>query len=265
MLNSVFFKTIRDIRGQIVGWGIGLAAMAAVTVLVYPTFQNMVSLEGFIKSLPPAMQKLVGGQATLGVFEEFLNLKLFDAWLPIILSVFTIVHGAAAIAGEEERRTMDLLMANPVKRWRVVVEKFAATAAAVTGISALVCLGLAAGVVVTGIETSIWRLWWAAFSVVPITLVFGAVSLAGSCFFRRRKHAVAVAVVLLIASYFIYAIGPLSDTVQPWLKLSFFHYYSRTEPIGREVDPGSSAVLWLAMGVIVAGAVAAFQRKDLAV
>ena len=43
-----------------------------------------------------------------------------------LLAVFAIGAGAALIGGEEAQGTMDLLLSYPIRRWRVVAEKFAA-------------------------------------------------------------------------------------------------------------------------------------------
>jgi ABC-2 type transport system permease protein len=263
MPGSVFSKSIRDLRGLILGWGIGLGVMTAVTILIYPSFQHLGELDGFVKSLPPAMQKMIGGQTGLSVPEEFLNIKLFDSWLPIILAVFSILQCAAAIAGEEENGTIDLLLANPVTRRRIVLEKFAATGVAVVAITVFIGAGIVFGILVTGLDASIGRLIWATVNMVPVALVFGAMGLVGSCVFHRRRPASGIAIVILIASYFVYALSPLTDAVRPWLTLSLFHYYRKTNPIGHDVELIS---LFLFAGLLLgllAVAVAAFRRKDL--
>ena len=58
-----------------------------------------------------------------GVFE------LFSLMAPLLLIVFSIGAGASAIAGEEDRHTLELLLANPVSRCRIVLEKLAALVA----------------------------------------------------------------------------------------------------------------------------------------
>ncbi len=265
MLGSVFTKTLRDLRGQVLGWGIGLGAMTCLTILIYPSFQHMADLDGFVKSLPPAMQKLVGGQSGLSIPEEFLNMKLFDSWLPIILSIFAILQGAGAIAGEEENGTIDLLMANPVRRWRILLEKFAAIATAVVLMDIVIALGVVAGILITGLDASISRLIWATFNMVPVIFVFGAISLVGSCVFHKKRPASGIAIVILVSSYFMYVLGPLTDAVHPWLKFSLFHYYGQTNPIGQEVQAGSMALLIGLLTLLVSAAVFAFNKKDLKV
>ena len=49
--------------------------------------------------------------------------------VPLLLLIAAIGAGARATAGEEERGTLDLLLANPISRRRLVLEKLAALAA----------------------------------------------------------------------------------------------------------------------------------------
>ena len=46
--------------------------------------------------------------------------------VPLLLMIAAIGAGAGAIAGEEERGTLELLLANPLSRRRLVLEKTAA-------------------------------------------------------------------------------------------------------------------------------------------
>lgn len=264
MLTSVFLKSIRDMRGQILGLGVGTAVLAGSMVLIFPSFQDMSDFQDFIKLMPAFVQKLIGDQMAANALEGFLRLKLFDSWLPIFLSVFSILHGAAAIVGEEERRTMDLLMANPVRRRRVLLEKFTANAVALTLMCGLTSVGLVVGVGITGADASIGRLVWATFNAIPIALVFGALALVGSSVADRTRHAATASVALLIGSYFLYTLAPLSPSIEPWAKLSLFYYYSKTEPFEGGIMIGYVALLVGLTGALVAVAAAAFRRKDLA-
>jgi ABC-2 type transport system permease protein len=39
---------------------------------------------------------------------------------PLLLIIYSVAAGASAIAGEEDRRTLDLLLASPVSHTRVI-------------------------------------------------------------------------------------------------------------------------------------------------
>ena len=75
--------------------------------------------------------------------------------VPLLLLVAAIGAGARATAGEEERGTLDLLLANPLSRRRLIAEKVAALACEISVLGAR-CLGgaLLVGVKIVGMEIS---------------------------------------------------------------------------------------------------------------
>ena len=185
-------------------------------------------------------------------------------YLPLLLAIFAIVEGSAAIALEEERRTIDLLMAQPISRWRVVVEKFAAIVIGAYGIATLTGLTLVAATRFVPVEPPGYRMVLATTNAVPPALVAGAVSLLGSCLLRRRRHAVILGATFLAASFFWNILGQTVELIRPWRKLSVFHAYSENPPLtGAMITPHTT---WLiaATLLLVAAAVFAYRRKDLA-
>jgi len=142
MTGSVFLKTLRDMRESVLVWSLGLAALGAANVLLFPAFVRMPGLVAFLDNLPPAIKAMVGDVRAMATPEGFLRVKLFEP-LPLLLAIFGVPHGARLIAGEIEDRSVDLLMAQPIRRWRVVAEKFLAVACALVVLAA----ALAAAVV----------------------------------------------------------------------------------------------------------------------
>ena len=55
----------------------------------------------------------------------YLNVELFSLVIPALFAIVAIGFGAAALAGEQEAGQMDLLLAYPITRGRVVIEKIA--------------------------------------------------------------------------------------------------------------------------------------------
>jgi len=62
------------------------------------------------------------GNGDIRTPEGFFQVGTFSMTAPIALMVVSVAMRARALAGEEGRRTMGLLLANPVPRSAVVVE-----------------------------------------------------------------------------------------------------------------------------------------------
>jgi hypothetical protein len=97
MPGAVFFKTLRDARNGILGWGIALALYALFIVTLYPTMTGIEAISDFLGDLPPILQAVIGED--IGDFatpEGFLSLYMV-VYIPLILGAYGILAGAAAV------------------------------------------------------------------------------------------------------------------------------------------------------------------------
>ena len=122
MLRTITTKTIRDGRRSLFWWSIGLVGLTVLTVATYPAVRDMPGMEDLLEGLPEAILALIGESDLLSP-AGYLNSQLFGAIVPLLFLFYGVAAGAGAIAGEEENRTLDLLLSNPVSRTRVLLEK----------------------------------------------------------------------------------------------------------------------------------------------
>ena len=125
----VFAKTIRDHRRALTGWSLGMAALVLLYSSFYPSIKGNAALNQYFDSLPEAVRNMVGC-VDFSSPTCYIQSEIFSIMGPLLLMILAIGAGARAIAGEEEAGTLDLLLANPIARRRVVLEKFGAIAAA---------------------------------------------------------------------------------------------------------------------------------------
>ena len=194
MLHNVFLKTLWDQRWSLPWWTIGLVALAVITLLFYPFVRDTPLLDELTEWMPEVL------------------LRAFV--VPLVLLAYAIVEGTGAIAGEEERGTLDLLLSNPLTRRRVVVEKFAALMGTT--------LVLAIGVAIVEMEISLGRVAEANLSARFLGMTFGAWALALGSITGKRGLSIGVASVLGFAAYFLNALAPLVKSLEPLTKLSPF-------------------------------------------
>jgi ABC-2 type transport system permease protein len=93
---------------------------------------------------------------------------------PLLLLIFAIGVGARTLAGEEREGTLELVLATPVPRWRLVPETFAALAVGTALIGVVMVIVLAVGTPPFGIDVAVGRLVQAVLSAVLLALVFGS-------------------------------------------------------------------------------------------
>src|SRR3569623_2914117 len=96
---------------------------------------------------------------------------------PLALSFFPILALANAIAGAEERGTIDVLLGNPLPRWQLVAGSFLATALSLLGICAFVGLITWATATLVDVDLSWREITAGVLTLWPITIAFGSLAL----------------------------------------------------------------------------------------
>jgi len=266
MLHNVFLKTLRDQRRAILWWGIGLIILALVVIAYYPSIKGIPEFNTMVEQMPEGLRRLFMGQfSDILSPQGYLNTQLFFFMVPLLFLVYAIGLGADALAGEEERKTIDLLLSTPLPRWRVVVEKFAALLVLVSALAFSLWLGLAIGAAMVDMAISYGRLADITISGALLGLAFGAFALAVGCSTGRRGVAMGVAGIIAVATYFLNTLGPLTDILKPYQGLSPFYYYIEADPLVNGLNMGHAIVLMGLTIVCLIIALVAFERRDLAV
>jgi ABC-2 type transport system permease protein len=265
VLSSVFAKTLRDLRRGFVWWSVGLTGMVALMVSVYPTVRDNPALDKLAKSYPEALKGFLGfgGQLDYSSPAGYLGIELFSLMVPLLLLVAAIGAGSNAIAGEEERGTLDLLLSAPISRRRVVLEKFGALAAEAAGLGVVLWLSLVIGARAVGMDIGAGRLGAATLGAVLLAVTFGAVALFVGAASGRRSRAIGLSAAAAVAAYLVNSLAPLVSSLDAIRKASPFYYYAAGNPLRHGLDPLHVLVLLLLALVATAAACVTIDRRDL--
>jgi ABC-2 type transport system permease protein len=265
MLRSVFLKTLWETRRSIAWWSLGLVGLVAMMIAVYPTVRDNPGLNAMLEDYPEALKAFIafGGELDYASPAGYLGSELFSFMVPLLLLIAAIGAGARAIAGEEERGTLDLLLSNPVSRRRVVLDKLAALAAEVILLALVLWGSLFVGARAIGMEISAGKLGAATTSAALLALAFGAVSVMLGAGTGRRGIAIGLASASAVASYLVNSLAVLVDVLEPIRKLSPFYHYAASDPLREGLAVWHSGFLALIAVVGATLAVVAFERRDL--
>jgi len=266
LLRTVFLKSLRDQRKPLMWWGVGAVALTLVTILFYPVFSQATDLSLLLEDSPEAVTRLfAGGFTDFTSPEGWLNSQLFVLMLPSMFFVYAIAQGSAAIAGEEERGTLDLLLSVPMTRSRVLAHKSAAMVVSLLGLAFLSWLGIVIGAIIVDMDIGLGRAAQAILSSLLLGVVFGAFATAMGCATGKRGLSIGMASGVVVVSYLANALGPLVDALDPVTKLSPFYYYISADPLSNGLNPVHVAVLVGTAGILFAISAVTFERRDLAV
>jgi ABC-2 type transport system permease protein len=259
-------KSLRDARGGFVWWSLGLVGLVALMVSVFPTVHDNPSLNKLVEDYPQALKAFIafGGQVDYTSPAGYLGSELFSFMVPLLLMIAAIGAGAGTIAGEEERGTLELLLANPISRRRLVLEKAAAMTAEVLALGVVLLLSLWIGALLVGMDISLAHLTAATLSAVVLAIAYGAIALLLGAATGRRALAIGVSAAAAVAAYLVNGLAPLVDGLEVPRKLSPFYHYAAGDPLRHGLAASHSLVLLAIATAATLLAPAAFARRDIA-
>jgi ABC-2 type transport system permease protein len=250
-------------RRAAIGWGIGLAAVAAMYAAFYPSItQSAPDLQAYVDKMPDAVKELVGSNYTSPA--GYLRAELFSLLGPILFLVYAVSAGGKTIAGEEEQRSLDLLLSTPVSRSHVVRDKALALLISMVALSAF----LFVVVVVVGrpfdLVVPIQDAAAACIMLLLVGLAFASIALAVGSASGRKSTAYAITGVIAVATYVLNVIAPSVPSLRWARPLSPFRWYFVPDPLTSGLHPANVAVLVGITVVSTAIAFWSFGRRDLA-
>jgi ABC-2 type transport system permease protein len=228
------------------------------------------------------IRTLIGGEQ-VSIFRpaDLLSVGYVHPLVQTILWIWAVGRASGAVAGEVDRGTMDLLLAQPVSRARLILAHLRVDLVVIP----VLCLSMWAGV---------WLGAWAvgvldvgaprdalALRVNPLPAAAALPSVAALVFAvsgytmwlsaggRYRSRVVAAAVLLTLVQTLINVVGQLWSVVEPLRPFTVFYYYQPQAVILRDdwyADPAVWLRLVVLLGVGVVGylmALRVFCRRDL--
>jgi ABC-2 type transport system permease protein len=257
MFRTILSKTLRDYRVPILGWGYGLALLMVVGLAAATP-----ALRDAYASIAQSL-RFLGDPVAVQTPEGYATTRYLQLFVPLLLSIWPILVGARMVRGEEERGTMDVILATPQPRTRVILEKLLALVIALLLIALLMALGTIAGEARADTQVNFGRAIQTALNVSLLAFFFAMVALLVSQFTSSRGAAVGLASGLMILAVLFDGTGRTVSGA--WVQyLSPFYYYNLNRPLvaGFNDAPGG-AILLLGLSLLFAGiSVVLFARRD---
>lgn len=234
---------------------------------------------------------------------DFLAVELLHPVVVILVSLWAVGRAAAAVAGELDRGTMELLLSQPVPRNRLILAHLIVDALVIPVLCLSIVAGTHFGLWAVGpfeVDYSVLKKlptpfpiaqgpptlaidvsgqWGAAVNLAALVFALSGVTLAISACGRSRWRALGVAALLVVGMFVANVIGQLWEAAAFVRPLTVFYYYQPqkvwlagdwTTNLGDAWAGGrpllALPVLGVLVGVGAAGylvALRAFTRRDL--
>lgn len=251
----------RRVKGSL-ALTVGLAVLTALYVYMFPSISESVDLEAYIQSLPPAVQAAFGAQS-IGTIEGFLAAELYSFGIVLLMGLYLAYSAASVIADDVEDDRMDMLLALPVTRSKVLLEKFSALLVPIAIVNAVLPIVVYLCVLAIGESLSVVDLLMVHLLSVPYLLATAAIGLLASVWFDRTSLAQRAGMGAVFGLFLIDSVVANTD-FSALGALSPTRYYDPAAIlVHSEYDLVGAAVLLAGAAILVASSRAYFRRKDI--
>ncbi len=259
-------RMVRD-RARSTGWWLlGLIALVVFTVALYPAVKDQAEIEDLVANLPAAFRSVVGYDAAVPLTSPagYLHTRMFSTIAPLLFVVLGISVGAQAIGGIEEAGRLEPLLANPISRTRVAVERYLASVAllaVLVVVLAAAALGSAAAVdALDGVRLA--GLVGACAGAGTLGLLHLSLAYAVGAATGRRGPAVGVAAAVAVSGYLLHSLLSLIPSLSTLRFGTPWYWYLQRNMLADGV-PAAITVPILVSAVLAFAGTAMFLRRDL--
>jgi ABC-2 type transport system permease protein len=260
--SNVYLKTLRDYRIAIFGWGIGLGLLMYAVITAVPTLLNTAEARAALVSMgasfawmaEPVRLDTPGGYATWKYGPTIL-----------VMALWPIVAASRMMRGDDERGLLDSLLALPLARGRVALQKLAALWTALLAMGLLVGLFAYAGSLTVSADFNLVDSLLFGLNLSLACGVFGSLALLIAQFTQEQRAASGITGGLLLVSIML----DMAHRVFPgaeWLsRLSPVYFYGLSKPLipSYGTDPVALGILAGLSVLLSAAAIWLFVRRDL--
>lgn len=213
-----------------------------------------------------ALQALMGGEDIhIENAQDMMTVGFMHPLVITIVSIWVIGRASAAIAGELDRGTMELLLAQPIRRSQVILAHLLVDLTTIPLICLAMWLGMWFGTWVFGLQSlKASHLKVDPVLFLPGLLSVGLLALAVSGYTmvlsaagRFRNKVLGLAIVITLVQFLVNVIGQLWAELS-WLRPLTVFYHYQPQPLILKEDWVRQPDNWLHLGVLLGVAVAGY-------
>ena len=257
-------RTWASQRVKLLAVAVSLLIWGTLMPIVYEAFKEQIQFVLGSGVIPQQLAQFGGGD----LFSLAGTIAVgFIHPIAVALSlVFALGFAVAAIAGERQRGTLEVLLARPLSRRRIYLTFLFATVMFVAVVTAAEVGGTIIGTALGGAlgELRPDRLVAMWLNGVLVYSAIGAVSLAASVSFDRLAPALSLTLGFVLVSYFLEIIGSLWTAAKGLQPYSLFHYLDPRGALNGTTTVADWVVPLAVLLVAIAVALIVFPRRDLA-
>lgn len=239
----------------------GIGFLVLVSVAFWPSLEGSEALTE-LEEMGEVME--VFGAQDMDTSAGYLDGQLFAVMLPLLLSGMAVAGVTAVTSGDEDAGRLELLHALPVSRRAVWLGRFAAAVLTLAIVTTLTAAVMALSLAPFSLsEAGVGPVVAATFACGALGVFHAAVGFLVGAAGGRRALAVGVTVAVLVASYVVNFLVPLSDALAGARKASPWYWALGAQPVSDGISPARTALLLAVSAALVAAGTVLVERRDI--
>ena len=256
---------LRDNGAVLAIWIAGVCIMYMLIVYLFPSLGDIVDAYMEESALILAM---IGKEAeyleSQRIFDMWLTMEIFS-WMGVLLSAYVVIYAAGALAGEVESGTMEMLLAQPVRRRAVALGKFIALAVNLAVLPAAAYFSIV-------LAHMLWVDDSASFAVYAeiflnnylLLFCFAGFSFLISAGADEQKKVIGIGMGVALGTFMINMVISIARKWTILARLTPFYYCDASKILHRGgISPQDAAVLFFAGVIFMLLAVRRFESRDI--
>ncbi len=224
------------------------------------------------------IQAIMGGDAIqLDKAMHMMSIAYVHPLTITVLCVWAIGRTANAIAGELEKGTMELLLAQPIRRSHVILAHWCVDAAVIPAICLSIWAGTFFGAWLMGLgaetrpslHVDAWRFLPALLPVAGLLFAISGVTIFLSSMGRSRARVWGLAIFVTLTAFLCNLLGQLWEPMAEVRPYTLFYHF-QPQPMVLDDNAWSLPIVWLRLSALFgtglagyAAALVVFTRRDL--
>jgi ABC-2 type transport system permease protein len=253
---------LRAMRRATLWWSIGLAALIAGTISVWPAFKGSSGISQAMDQLPSGVVQAFG-LADFGTPAGFLRGNLYDFFVPLLLAAAAVLFVNGQTASEEAAGRMELYLAQPISRRVVLIGRVIAALIALTVIMVVVLLAQLGSDAAFDLRIDTGLMVSTLVLCGLLAAFHGSLAVAVAGFRGRPSLVLAVGLGVAFAGLIVNSLFPLSSVLSPWQQLSPWDWAFGGNSLEHATELWRYLALAVPSVVLTAIGVFAIARRDI--
>jgi ABC-2 type transport system permease protein len=253
---------LRSMRRATIWWCLGLSALVAVTISVWPAFKGSSGISQALDQLPSGVVQAFG-LADFGTPPGFLRGNLYDFFVPLLLAAAAVLFVNGQTAGEEASGRMELYLAQPISRKAVLLGRVVAALITLAVVTIVLLLAQLASDAAFDLQIDTGLLLSTIVLSGLLAAFHGSLAVAVAGIRGRPSLVLAIGLGVAFAGCIVASLFPLSSMLAPWRHLSPWDWAFGGNPLEQATDLWRYAALAVPSVILTAIGLVAVARRDI--